>query len=423
MAILLALTGVAGAFDWRAYEGTQIHVSLAQQPWSDFIRGEIAEFEALTGIRVNLRILPEDQHRQQRAVTFASRQGGIDVFASQKHNEGVRYMLSGWYEPLEPFLQNSALTSPDLDFDDFAAQTISDATVEGALVGLPLYSEVQIMYYNKALLQRAGVGVPQTLEELAAVAAAVHDPASGIYGICNRGQGAAATTIYSGFLHSMGGRWADSNRDPLLNAPEAVKALEFYGQLLQDAGPPGSVNNHWFQCHSLMASGKAGIWMDSNIFAAGLLDPNEAEAAEDIGFAVFPAGSSGRKPAGGGWFLAISPMSRNKEAAWLFIQWALSKENVLKAQLAGIPTARISAWESPQFRAVDPSPELTEATLATLQLEGTPSWGPPWVAVGEVRDALGEAIITAVQGGDVKAALDRAVDQIQVIRARTEADL
>jgi multiple sugar transport system substrate-binding protein len=102
------------------------------------------------------------------------------------------------------------------------------------------------------------------------------------------------------------------------------------------------------------------------------------------------------------------------------VQWALSKENVLKAQLAGIPTARNSAWQSPQFHAADRAPELTQATLASLQLKDTPSWGPPWVAVGEIRDAIGAAIVTAIQGGDVKAAAAACEQAIIAIIQKSE---
>ncbi|NLO97324.1 MAG: sugar ABC transporter substrate-binding protein [Peptococcaceae bacterium] len=417
---LSAVSTSARDIDWRAYKGTQINVQLAQQPWADFIKGEIKEFEALTGIRVNLSILPEDQHRQRLAVSFASGRGDVDVFASQKHNEGVRYLMSGWYEPLEPFLNNPLLTPKDFDFEDFASLTITDATVEGVLVGIPLYSEVQIVYYNKALFAKAGINVPDTLEELKNAAILLTDRKKGVYGITLRGRGAAATTIFSGFLHSMGGSWADSDRNPMLNTPEAIKAFEFYAELIQLAGPPGSVNNHWFQCQSLMASGKAALWIDSNIFAATLL---ESDLANDIGFAVFPEGPGGRKPAGGGWYLSIAPSSKKQKAAWYFIQWALNKENVLKAQLNGIPTARVSAWEAPQFKELDRTPELTKATLETLQLEGTPSWGPPWVAVGEIRDVIGEAIVTAIQGGDIRSVADSVVERIQIIRDNTEKDL
>lgn len=419
----VSATGIASAqkgFDWKRFSGSTVNVALAKQPWSDFITPLIPDFEKLTGIKVRLEVLPEDQNRQKLAVAFTAGRGDIDVFGSQRHQEGVKYYLAKWYEPLQKYVDNPELTSLQFDYADFAAQSIDDATVSGEIVGIPLYSELQIFMYRKDVFQQANLKFPNTITELEEAAKRLTDKERGQYGICLRGKGAATTTIFSGFLHSVGGTWADQNRRPALNTPAALKAFEFYGRLARDYGPPGVVNYHWFQCQSLFATGKAAMWTDSNIFAAGLLDPAKSQVADKVGFAVFPEGPGGRKPAGGGWYLSIYSRSRNMGPAWYFIQWAVSKENVLKAQLKGIPTARVSAWQAEEFQRGDPHPDLTKATLDSLKLKGTPSWGPPWVAVGEIRDVIGAVVITAIQGGDIKGAADKAVEQIQAIREKTE---
>lgn len=408
------------SFDWRRFNGQTVNVALAKQPWSDFITPLIPEFERLTGIKVRLEVLPEDQNRQKLAIAFAAGRGDIDVFGSQQHNEGAKYHKAKWYEPLKPLIDDPSRTSPEFDFADFAAQAVSDATVAGDLIGIPLYSELQVMVYRKDLLKQAGLGVPDTLEQLEHAAKQMTQKDKGIYGICMRGKGAATTTIYSGILHSMGGSWVDAKGDPALNTPAAIKAFEYYGRLARESGPPGVENYHWLQCQNLVSSGKAAIWTDSNIFYAPLLDPAKSPVANQFGFAVFPEGPGGRKPAGGGWYLSIYSKAKNKGPAWYFIQWAVSKENALKAQLAAIPTGRLSAWTADEFKRTDKAPELTKATLDSLQLKGTPSWGPPFVAVGEIRDVIGAVVVTAIQGGDVKAAADKAIDQIQAIRQKTE---
>lgn len=69
-------------FDWRRFDGQTVNVALAKQPWSDFITPLIPEFERLTGIKVRLEVLPEDQNRQKLAIAFAVGRGDIDVFGS-----------------------------------------------------------------------------------------------------------------------------------------------------------------------------------------------------------------------------------------------------------------------------------------------------------------------------------------------------
>ncbi len=420
---LVTVGGVAAAqqsFNWKKYAGQTINVSIAKQPWSDFIAPKLPEFEQLTGIKVKLEVLPEDQNRQKLAIAFSSGRADIDVFASQRHQEGAKYFAAKWYESLKPYIDNRSQTSPDFDYADFAPQSLNDVTINGQVIGIPLYSELEVMVYRKDLLQQAGLGVPQTLDELEAAAKKLTDKSKNQYGICMRGKGAATTTIYSGVLHSMGGNWVDAKGDPAFTTPEAIKAFEYYGRLAREYGPPGATNYHWLQCQGLLAAGNAAFWTDSNIFFAPLLDPKKSAVADKFGFAVMPAGPAGRQPAGGGWFLSMYSKSQHKDAAWYFMQWAISKDNALKAQIAAIPTARISAWSSEDFKKTDKAPELTKATLDSLKLPNTPSWGPPFVAVGEIRDVLGGVVVVAIEGGDVKAAAQKANDQIKAIRAKTE---
>ena len=421
---LLSTAGIASAqksFDWRRFAGSTVNVALTKIAWSDLIASSVPDFEKLTGIKVRLEILAEEQHRQKLAVAFTAARGDIDVFASLRHHEGVKYYLAKWYEPLKKYVDNPELTSPQFDFGDFAAHAVEDASVFGELVGIPMYFDVEILMYRKDLFEKAGLKVPNTLSELEETAKMLTNREKGQYGICLRGKGPATTSIFSGFLHSMGGSWADPNRNPALTTPAAIRAFEFYGRLTRDYGPPGGVGYGWFQCLSLFGAGKVAMWVDTNIFSAPLLDPAKSQVADKVGFAMLPEGPGGRMPAYGGWYLSISSKSQNRGPAWYFIQWALSKESALRAQLKGIiPTSRWSAWRAEEFRRSDKHPDFTKATLDTLNLKGIPSYGPPWVAVGEIRDAIGEVVVTAIEGGDVKAAAEKAVEQIRVIREKTE---
>ncbi|WP_312419362.1 sugar ABC transporter substrate-binding protein [Shinella sp.] len=412
---------IADSFDWRKFSGETITVSMAKQPWSDYIVPLLPQFEELTGIKARVEVLPEDQNRQKLAIAFASGRGDIDVFASQRHQEGAKYRAAGWYVSLNDRVADPTRTAADFDFSDFLPQAVNDATINGDIVGIPLYSELEVMAYRKDLLKAAGLGVPQTLDELEAAAKALNDPSTGTYGICLRGKGAATTTIFSGILHSMGGSWVGKDGRAALDTPEAIHALEYYGRLAREAGPLGIENFHWLQCQNLMSSGRAAFWLDSNIFYASLLDPAKSQVADKVGFAVLPAGPAGHKPAGGGWYLSINSKSAKADAAWYFIQWAINKSNTLGAQLAGIPTGRLSAWSSPEFAGTDVAPELTQATLESLKLENTPSWGPPFVSVGEVRDVIGALVVSAIQGNsDLEAAAHKAVTEVEAIRTKTE---
>src|SRR5262245_3936357 len=67
LAALVATTSLSSAadFDWKKYSGSTVSVSLKKIPWTDVLTPFIPEFEALTGIKVKLEVLPENQHREK----------------------------------------------------------------------------------------------------------------------------------------------------------------------------------------------------------------------------------------------------------------------------------------------------------------------------------------------------------------------
>jgi multiple sugar transport system substrate-binding protein len=106
-------------------------------------------------------------------------------------------------------------------------------------------------------------------------------------------------------------------------------------------------------------------------------------------------------------------------AAYLFVEWAASKESVLKMHLKGVPSVRASSWKDPRFLAEQKHKDWIDASLKTLEIAST-DWNPPVTAVSEVRDAVGEAIVSSILGEDVKAAADKANAEFAKIMEKTE---
>jgi multiple sugar transport system substrate-binding protein len=87
--------------------------------------------------------------------------------------------------------------------------------------------------------------------------------------------------------------------------------------------------------------------------------------------------------------------------------------------LRGIPAARVSAWKDPRFLAEMKQKDWVEASLKSMEI-ANPQYSPPVVAVSEVRDALGEAIVSSILGENVKAAADKAAAEMAKIMEKTE---
>lgn len=393
----------------KPYAGVTLRLVGANHPWQVAITPLLADFEAATGIKVNFEALGEDQLNQKLTTEFTAGGSDIDVFMQRPLQEARVMQLNGWYEDL-----TNCVSDPAYDFADFADGAVGTTTVNGVLTGVPIVTEQEVLYYRKDLLESAGLEVPKTLDELKAAAAALTDRDNEIYGFVARGQRSPLVTQFSSFLYSMGGDWFDENRQATINTPEALAAIDLYGTLLREYGPPGVLNMSWPQAVAIFAQGNAALYTDASSIYSNMLDPEKSAVADKTGVAVFPAG-----PAGSvmynvtSWGLSMYSGSKNKEAACEFIKWATSKDMVSKTQGEGaVPGARDSVWASPAGSAAFPA-DWVEAVAASSNGRGYDR--PLVIAVTQARDIIGGAVTVAIEGGDYVAAANDANAQFQAL--------
>jgi multiple sugar transport system substrate-binding protein len=415
----------AAQFNWQQFKGTQLRVLLNKHPWQAGIEPHLKDFEALTGMKLITEVYPEDQFRAKTLVELTSGASSIDVFMTMPAQDGLKYMRAGWLQPVDEFLKDASLTAPDYNWNDFLAGTRDAMTIEGKLIGPPVQSEAMGLMYRKDVLQKYNVKVPTTLDELEAAAKALNgkpmteDGQPG-FGIVARGKRAAATSVFAGMLHAMGATWLTPDRKPAFNSEEGIKAFEMWGRLLRLYGPPGSENNHWYEASSIFSQGKAALYPEANGLWVVVEDPQKSKVTGKVGYAMFPRGPKGHY---GSmvyvWGLAIPKTSKNQKAAWLFMQWATNKDQVLNVQVEkGVLGCRESVWNDPKGKAKVPA-DLAESLMQGSKV-GSPLWNPPVLAVAEVRDAVGAAIVTSIQGGDVRAVVNKAAADTKRIMAETE---
>ncbi len=402
------------AFNWKMRQGEKLRVAMVTQPWTKFIETEIPKFKELTGIDITYEILPEDQFRQKTTVEFAAGTSDVDVFLSMVAQEGIKYESAGWYMDIEKLVNDPKITDPKFDFKDFTTSGLGIARLSnGKLVGLPVYNEFGALMYNKELFDKAGVKYPpKTIEEVEAAAKAIHKPSEGIYGFVGRGAGAASTSQFSSIMRSFGADWTDSSGKAAVNSDKFLAAVKWYGTMLKNYGAPGETSFSWQQGQDLFINGKAGMWLDASVFFANVVDPKQSKIVDKAGITMAPGGPVGQTPYVGGWHLSIYEKTKHKEAAWLFVQWALGKEMTLKAQMNNITTSRVSAWESEEYKKANKYPEFSATFLQAMKV-GNAQWNPPVLAVSEARDAIGAVIVKAIEGSDYTAEAAKANTKLQ----------
>jgi multiple sugar transport system substrate-binding protein len=394
----------------KPFEGKTISLVTANHPWADAIKPLLPEFEKATGMKVNVESFFEDQLTQKLTVQFTSGSATPDVFMYRPLQEGKLFFKNGWVEPLNDYSQKDAT----YDFNDFSKSAIGSTTVDGKLAGIPIITEQEILYYRKDLLQKAGIAVPKTLDELVAAVKKLHDPKNEIYGFVARGQRSPLVTQVSSFLYSEGADFTKGDKASI-NTPEAVKAFTTYGTLLKDYGPPGVLNMSWPQAIGIFAQGKVAFYTDADSIYNNATDPAKSKIADQVGFAVFPGGQAGSKPYNiTSWALAMNSKSGNKDAAWEFIKWATSKDIVLKTQQKGNPGARTSVWDKPEGTTGFPA-DLVPVIKESVK-NGVDHDRPTVISVGEARDAVGEIVQKIMTGEtNVQAAADKANQALQAV--------
>jgi multiple sugar transport system substrate-binding protein len=107
--------------------------------------------------------------------------------------------------------------------------------------------------------------------------------------------------------------------------------------------------------------------IDSSNLATDISNPAKSRVAAQAGFGTFPH-LPGRAPIpyASHWQACINSKSRNKKAAFLFLQWATSKPTALLAAASGLATTRLSAWSSPGFKKAF-GEQAAAAALTNLQ--------------------------------------------------------
>ncbi|WP_084328177.1 ABC transporter substrate-binding protein [Intrasporangium oryzae] len=404
MAAALGLSACGGGEDQEAGSKT-LRVTLANHVWTDNIKKALPEFENQTGLKVELTQLGEDQLSDQYNVKLNAGSGDIDVMMYRPLQEGKLFAKNGYLADLTAKTKSNA----DWAWSDFQAGPVAATTYKDKVVGVPIITEQEVLYYRKDLLQKAGITAPpKTLDELKAAAAKVSAANPGVAGFVARTGKTAAVTQFSSFLYSFGGDFVDANGKATVNSPAAKQAYAFYGGLIKDLGPKNvSTDMGWPEAMAIFTQGKAAFYTEADSLYKNATDPAKSKVADSVGFAPFPAGPAGSKAYNvPSWALGVNAASENQDNAWKFIEWATSKTQTLANQKAGVPGARTSVWADPAGTSTYPK-DLADAIAASTPT-GVGHDRPLVVKVAAAREIVGQPIVDAITGKDAAASADAA---------------
>ena len=383
-------------FNWKKHQGKTVNFLASNNPVASAILKYKADFEAQTGITLKVDSYQEQQMRQRLVTVMNSRSDEIDLFMSLPSREGLQFARAGWYADLTGLVKSAS--AKDYDFADLSPGMVKDASFDNKLMGIPLNIEGPVMYYRKDLFQKCGVSYPKTLVELESVSAKLKACEPGVVPFVSRGLKSALPFTYSVFLHNMGGQYMRDGKSQLCSK-EGQASLDLYAKLLKDYGPPGVVNYSFYQISGLFKEGRAAMAFESSNELRTVMDGGAR--LKDTGIAVLPAGPAGSIPTVIGWTMSVSNFSKNKEAAWYFVQWATSKVMQEKLALEGVAPPRSSVTNDPDYKKwADEQPARKEWVAAVNELgkTGSSEVGYPIVANPASRDFIGQAVTELLLG-------------------------
>ena len=377
VALAIAITVIAAMFaaaaSGRSSAKTISVAVVANGQMQDIARLTPSLFTKKSGIKVKYTILDEGKLRQVTTRDVGSGGKAFDAVMIGPY-EAPQFGTAGLLKDL------SSLAKGDkaYNYNDLIPAVRNALSAKGHMYAAPFYGESSFLMYRKDILAKKGVKMPlhPTWQQVAAAARKIKT--SSMAGICLRGKpgwgdlGAAFTTV----LNTFGGTWwsAKPNGKPdkaQVDQPAFKEALDFYANLVQDAGEKDAANSSYNECLTQYQAGKVAMWYDATV-AAGFLEAKDSPVKGKNGFAFAPHFKTKSTGWLWTWALAIPKSSPDPTDAWKYIAWATGPQYLkaagprVKGGWAAIPPGtRFSTYRIPQYKKA--AKAFAATTLAAMK--------------------------------------------------------
>jgi len=364
-------------------DGHSATITIATVNNGDMIRmqGYTDGFTAETGIAVEWVTLEENVLRQRVTTDITTNGGQFDIMTIGMYEAPI-WGANDWLVPLNDL-------SAEYDVDDILPAMAGGLSYDGTLFAAPFYGESSMVMYRTDLMEAAGLEMPDapSWAFIAKAARAMTDRDNDINGICLRGkagwgEGGAFITAMS---NSFGARWFDEEWNAQFDTREWSDTLNFYKNMMDDAGPAGFATNGFNENLSLFNQGKCGMWIDATV-AASFVTGDDSTVADSVGFALAPDNGMGKRSNWlWAWALAIPAGTQQEAEAKQFIEWATGKAYIEQVAAnegwANVPPgARVSLYENPNYQAV-PFAQMTLDSILSANPNDSTVDPSPYVGV------------------------------------------
>lgn len=294
----------------------------------------------------------------------------------------------------------------DADTSDFLPTLEESGTIDGNLLGYPMWVNSKILIYRKDLIPEDKV--PKTWEEYQSLAEELKT--DDMYGTTVFGSGSDAVCSFLDFACQAGAEGLVFDKDGNVNITDQAyaDALQF---MVDTAGadytPSDSLSTAATESQELFTNGKTAMQLNwSHQYPAAV----EALGADKVGCAPMIAGKAGIGATTGPWYECVMKNSENKEMAQKYVEF-MYDHNADYMDLTLKIAGRTSVYEE---AGKTEGNEHTTAVLETLGAEQTQA-RPMVTTWAQIEEVLTGVVESCLGGADIQETLEAAKTEIEAI--------
>ena len=398
------------------------------------------KWEALTGCKIKVVEVPTAEMFTKIMQEYRANTGAYDALN----------VIPAWMPDL---VQAGALEQLDSYVDKYAfraelqkiAPTYRDnqMTVNGKIYGFPDDGDVFLFYFRKDIFDRADLKAefkakykydlapPKTWKQFDEIGSFLTEKlkGEGIYGASFFREPPYTMFMFEERFRNEGGKFFDANMKATVNSPIGVKVFTDMRNENRFM-PPGVEKFGFVENLAVFLKGQSAMtisWPPYGRFAAGYLAEEKAldwvpksQIANKVGYALPPGG---HPELAAGFALSVASTSKQKEQAYLFIQWLNSEE--ISNQRVQLPYTlrdpfRDSHYVNAQY--LSRWPDAKNYLAALKEASKTGLLDLSLIQTDKYEEALRQGISRLWAGEDPKKILDDVASQWDQITQQVGVD-
>jgi ABC-type glycerol-3-phosphate transport system substrate-binding protein len=303
------------------FEGQTIVVKLSPDIAMSGLKAKTEQFEKEYGVTVDYNEIGWDLWFPQQAQILATDEP-LDVMGNGKN---------AWIEFPNKLTPLSDIF-PDM-FNKMVPELVDYSTLRGEVMAVPFLPSYQIIFYNKAIFEKAGAQIPETWDEFFVTLKKLND----FNGNFNYVADWTTENYFLNFILTMQSagveeyNWIDGKLVFNFDHPGTMKAVEFHKKLLDEGLiDPGMLVQLQQEVSSLFDQGDIAMMSMWEMYSGYLKE----KQFKNTGYFAFPgmeAGMTGTLD--GHEYLMIPKSATNPELAAEYIRYVASYENTKKRSI------------------------------------------------------------------------------------------